>query len=187
MSDKRQQLLEASIDLFAQKGFWNTPTSQIAQHAGVATGTLFNYFPCKDALIDAVYLHLKQEWASYIADGFPENGDLKSGMEHLWFRFIDWGINNQARYELMEQLRLSNLVSSQAQARFKQDLAAFRFEERVHAEGNFGDISAEYLGSLVIAQIDVAIHYALTHNLKDMPLNKHISRSFDIFWNGVTS
>ena len=58
MSDKKQQLLEASIDLFAREGFWNTSTASIARHAGVATGTLFNYFPSKDALIDAVYMHL---------------------------------------------------------------------------------------------------------------------------------
>ncbi|MCW5843897.1 MAG: helix-turn-helix transcriptional regulator [Caldilinea sp.] len=44
MSDKKQQLLEASIDLFAREGFWNTSTASIAKHAGVATGTLFNYF-----------------------------------------------------------------------------------------------------------------------------------------------
>ena len=65
MSDKRTQVLEASIDLFAEEGFWNTPTTRIAKHAGVGTGTLFNYFDSKEGLIDSVYMELKREWGEY--------------------------------------------------------------------------------------------------------------------------
>ncbi|MCA9956904.1 MAG: helix-turn-helix transcriptional regulator, partial [Anaerolineales bacterium] len=76
MNDKAMQLIEASIDLFAQEGFWNTPTSRIAKHAGVGTGTLFNYFESKDGLIDAVYKQLKQEWMVHLLAGFPQDGTL---------------------------------------------------------------------------------------------------------------
>jgi AcrR family transcriptional regulator len=31
MNEKQKQIIEASIDLFAQQGFWNTPTSRIAK------------------------------------------------------------------------------------------------------------------------------------------------------------
>ena len=115
MSDKKTQLIEASIDLFAQEGFWNTPTSRIAKHAGVATGTLFNYFESKDVLIDEVYLQLKQEWFDHIIEGFPQNGDIKESLEHVWFRYIDWSVRNPVRYQLLQQLKLSNLVSAETQ------------------------------------------------------------------------
>ena len=49
---KKQALLEAAIELFAKDGFWQTTTASIAQEAGVATGTLFTYFPTKNDLID---------------------------------------------------------------------------------------------------------------------------------------
>ena len=92
MSDKRTQVLEASIDLFAEEGFWNTPTTRIAKHAGVGTGTLFNYFGSKEGLIDAVYMQLKKEWGEYILAGWPQNGFVKEQLEHMWFRHINWAM-----------------------------------------------------------------------------------------------
>ena len=58
---KKQALLEAAIELFAKDGFWQTTTASIAQEAGVATGTLFTYFPTKNYLIDELYLTIKHE------------------------------------------------------------------------------------------------------------------------------
>src|SRR5690606_37882473 len=115
MHEKEKQLIEASIDLFAQEGFWNTPTARIAKHAGVATGTLFNYFASKDVLIDAVYQQLKQEWLGHLMAGYPQAGTLKERVEHIWFRYIDWGLRFPVRYGLLNQLKLSNLVSQEAQ------------------------------------------------------------------------
>ena len=77
MNEKQRQLIEASIDLFAKEGFWNTPTSRIAKHAGVGTGTLVNYYESKDVLINAVYAHLKQEVMGEVIDDYPEAGSVK--------------------------------------------------------------------------------------------------------------
>ena len=45
-----QRILEASRQLFADRGFAATTTREIAAAAGIATGTLFNYFPAKEAI-----------------------------------------------------------------------------------------------------------------------------------------
>jgi AcrR family transcriptional regulator len=46
----RQAILETGAALFAEHGYEETSTREIATAAGVATGTLFNYFPNKEAL-----------------------------------------------------------------------------------------------------------------------------------------
>jgi len=43
-------ILQAAEHLFTQVGFRQTTTRQIAQQAGIAAGTLFNYFPTKETL-----------------------------------------------------------------------------------------------------------------------------------------
>jgi len=53
-SIRRQQILEAAVRLFAQKGIAKTTTRQIAQKAGVAEGLIFRYFPTKLNLVRAV-------------------------------------------------------------------------------------------------------------------------------------
>jgi AcrR family transcriptional regulator len=46
----RQKIMAAGQSLFRSAGFEATTTRDIAQAAGIATGTLFNYFPTKEAL-----------------------------------------------------------------------------------------------------------------------------------------
>lgn len=186
MSPKQTQLIEAAIDLFAQEGFWNTPTSRIAKHAGVATGTLFNYFESKDALIDAIYTQLKQEWVNHIMQGFPESEGIRACLEHFWFRFIDWGLQNPARYQLKMQLGLSNLVSAEAQKQQEEEMAfGFALIEKGIAEGVLIDVAPDYFGAIFLAQLEAAVQYAMQHELSNMPLTKHIAAGFEAFWGGV--
>ena len=46
----RDKILRAARKLFVGKGFDQTTTRHIAARAGIAVGTLFNYFPSKEAL-----------------------------------------------------------------------------------------------------------------------------------------
>ena len=45
-----QKILRAAEKLFIKEGYKETTTRQIATKAGIATGTLFNYFPSKETL-----------------------------------------------------------------------------------------------------------------------------------------
>jgi AcrR family transcriptional regulator len=46
----RREILEAALKLFSTKGFYNTTTKEISTRAGIAEGTLFNYFKTKEDL-----------------------------------------------------------------------------------------------------------------------------------------
>jgi len=46
----RNAILEAALLLFSQKGFYRTTTKAISAKAGIAEGTLFNYFRTKEDL-----------------------------------------------------------------------------------------------------------------------------------------
>jgi len=47
----RNRILQAARRLFADNGYEATTTRDIAQAAEIATGTLFNYFPTKEAVV----------------------------------------------------------------------------------------------------------------------------------------
>ena len=47
----REKIIAAAKEIFIEKGIINTATSQIAEAAGIAHGTLFLHFPSKDALV----------------------------------------------------------------------------------------------------------------------------------------
>lgn len=52
--ERREQIVETALRLFAQQGFDGTSTKQIAQAAGIAEGLIFHYFPTKADLLTAV-------------------------------------------------------------------------------------------------------------------------------------
>jgi AcrR family transcriptional regulator len=48
--ETRRTIVECARKLFHDKGFEQTTTRDLAEAAGIAAGTLFNYFPTKEAL-----------------------------------------------------------------------------------------------------------------------------------------
>jgi AcrR family transcriptional regulator len=49
----RQALVDAGLELFRARGFDDTRVQDIVDQAGVSPATFFNYFPSKDALLEA--------------------------------------------------------------------------------------------------------------------------------------
>ncbi|MEA4940002.1 MAG: helix-turn-helix domain-containing protein [Christensenella sp.] len=52
--DKEIRILNAAINAFADKGFEATRTREIAERAGIAEGTIFRYFPSKNAILESM-------------------------------------------------------------------------------------------------------------------------------------
>ncbi|MEG3438924.1 TetR/AcrR family transcriptional regulator [Pannus brasiliensis CCIBt3594] len=48
----RKELLLKSAELFAEKGYADLTTRELARGLGVSTGTLYHYFPSKEALFE---------------------------------------------------------------------------------------------------------------------------------------
>ena len=53
-AERARAILGAARDLFRERGFDRATTLEIAERAGVGAGTVFKYFPTKDALLSAV-------------------------------------------------------------------------------------------------------------------------------------
>lgn len=52
----RQEIIKAAHELFIHQGFHGTSMRQIAKHAGIALGGLYNHFPSKEAVFEGVFL-----------------------------------------------------------------------------------------------------------------------------------
>ncbi len=55
MSDKKELIRNTAIYVFAEKGFYNTTTDEIAKKAGVAVGTIYNYFKNKQDILEYIF------------------------------------------------------------------------------------------------------------------------------------
>ena len=74
ITPKQRAILQASLDLFAEKGFDQTSTSDIAQRAGVAEGTVYRRYKTKAALRDAILAPIAAHIVPILASDFSEDG-----------------------------------------------------------------------------------------------------------------
>ena len=54
-AEKRQQILDAAVRVFARQGFHTCRVSDIADQAGVAYGLVYHYFRSKDEILDTLF------------------------------------------------------------------------------------------------------------------------------------
>ena len=64
---RRTHIIESAVVLFARKGFAETTTADICQAAGISTGSLFHYFPSKQAVFYGIWALDTTEWDEVMA------------------------------------------------------------------------------------------------------------------------
>ncbi|MBC8355699.1 MAG: TetR/AcrR family transcriptional regulator [Planctomycetes bacterium] len=76
----RKRILDTALSLFKSKGFEQATTRDIANEAGIAAGTLFNYFPAKEdivmALVTVALARAAEEFAKQKREGASLEEDL---------------------------------------------------------------------------------------------------------------
>ena len=65
-SAKPQQIIDAAIRVFARTGYYNSRVSDIAREAGIASGTIYLYFPTKDEILVTLFREKMAQWVALV-------------------------------------------------------------------------------------------------------------------------
>lgn len=110
--------------------------SALARDAGVAAGTLYLYFPGKEAMINALYLELLEERgrAITVEPSIVAAGTPREGFGTFWHRLARWHLDHPEKANLIHQCQASSILTDETRT----------IEQRMHAEGlaNFDDAVA---------------------------------------------
>lgn len=78
--DRRDAILKAAKELFAQRGFQATTTYEVARRAGVAEGTIFHHFTSKRA----IFMHLLEEMGQlYVSETRARMDKASTGLDAI--------------------------------------------------------------------------------------------------------
>ncbi len=97
--ERRLDIVQAALGLFLEKGFGDTTVGDIASVAGVATGTVYLYFPSKDHILIALHDEFHQGMAAQImevATDMIERMESGEAIDH--HEPIDTVLDAMARY-----------------------------------------------------------------------------------------
>lgn len=65
--ENQRRLLEASSELFAERGYLGTSVNDLLERAGLTRNAFYSYFPSKEALAVAIVEHTAAQWPPLIA------------------------------------------------------------------------------------------------------------------------
>lgn len=108
---KRDDVLAATLRTIARQGF-AAPMSAIAREAGVGSGTIYNYFDGKEALIEALFRDVFQELCVALFDGADPTGEPRACFRQIWHNLAAWGREHHEKIAVLEQC--NNAPSLQA-------------------------------------------------------------------------
>jgi AcrR family transcriptional regulator len=89
---KRDDILSAALKIVIKEGIQSLTMAKIQQAAGVGFGTMYNYFPSKEALLHTLYENAMDRMNDEIMTGFTFTENVRIDFDELMLRFLDYSI-----------------------------------------------------------------------------------------------
>jgi AcrR family transcriptional regulator len=100
--NKKEAILNAALDLFAERGFHGTSVADIADKSKVGAGTIYRYFRDKEALVNSLYRYWKEELMSVVLTDLPADLTARQIFHLLWSRMTLFAKNHRSALMFLE-------------------------------------------------------------------------------------
>ena len=115
-SDKREAILDAALELFAERGFYGTAVPAVAEKAKVGAGTIYRYFPSKEALVNALFQRHKQALGAAMLAGFPFEAPFREQFHHFWASVCGYAARHPIALQFLELHHHGSYLDDQSRA-----------------------------------------------------------------------
>ncbi|MEP6927973.1 MAG: TetR/AcrR family transcriptional regulator [Ginsengibacter sp.] len=181
---KREAILKSTLELIKDNGFHGTPISLIAKNAGVASGTIYHYFPSKDDIIMELHYQIKNEMVAAMFNGAGTKKEYKQQFFEGWINLCKYFINNPNALIFTEQFNSSPYSKIASQKVSKASVNKFNeFFQFGMDKGYLKKMEYMLIASAVFGCITATAKYHLSgrFGFKDADLCKIAN----ILWDGI--
>ena len=105
---KRESIIQAAIEVFSKKGFQAATVSEIAEKAGVADGSIYQYFKNKEDLFFSIPVEKTKEFRTQLElhlEGI--SGAFNKIRKFVWYFLYFFTVNPEYGRLLMLEMRVS--------------------------------------------------------------------------------
>ncbi|WP_158823780.1 TetR/AcrR family transcriptional regulator [Granulicella sp. S156] len=155
LKDKREAILQAMLELVAERGFHDAPMSVVAKRAGASAGIIYHYFPSKDELIRALYFHVKAKMSRFLIEGHVAGMSAEQAFKQVWINAYRFYRTHQQEMKFLDQYESSPycVTYSEAELLASQDqnfVVLMKLFRQKSAGGPLNNLPLEVLGDLSI-------------------------------------
>lgn len=151
-SDKRDDIIRASLELIAEHGFHGAPMAMIAENAGVGAGTIYRYFENKDVLIKALYRELEEKLIATLTEGYSDEKPIRERFIYLGTMLLKYFVSHPLYFRFLEQYYNSPYGVS-----LRRDKILRKSDNR----DIFTDLFEQGTASQVMKDLPLSVHAAL--------------------------
>lgn len=147
---KREDILDAALELFAERGFYGTPVPLIAKCAGVGAGTIYRYFDSKEGLVNALFQKWKRALSQAMLEDFATDLPLRQTFHEALRRWIAFAQEHPTVMMFLEFHHHAPYLDETSQEMAYEYMEPIRqFYERACEEGITKDAPTEVLMAIV--------------------------------------
>jgi len=141
----KELILSAALEVFATKGYHDTTVDDIAKRAGIAKGSIYRYFPSKEALFNEVLESRIENLDSSIQQILHEEGDIVQIIGKCVESYLAFFENNRGIYQLLFREKSSSERQQYLRRAFKRLLPIRKKIFEAARRGIFKPISFEFI------------------------------------------
>ena len=184
IQDKRKAILKSALELIKDNGFHGTPISLIARSARVATGTIYHYFPSKDAIIMELYHQVKKEMAEAMFREGDTKKEYKEQFFEGWINLCKYFINNPDSLIFIEQFNSSPFAKIAVPEEVRGSVSKFNefFQLGMH-KGYIKKMEYLLIASVVFGCITATAKYHVTGRFEFQDTD--LCKIATILWDGI--
>lgn len=158
-------LIEATARILVKDGFDRASTNRIAEKAGVSVGSLYQYFPSKEALVAAVMERHRQQIMAAVRDTLAEIAELpleeavrKAVTASIKAHRVDPKLHRVLAEQIPRTGKLQNMegLNPEGYALFRGYLEAHRNE--------FRKVDLALAAFVCVTSIEAVTHTAVVHH-----------------------
>jgi len=186
-SERRADLVRLAADLFAEKGFRATTVREIADAAGILSGSLYHHFDSKESIGDEILSGFLDEVLADYRTAVADGGDPRTVIEQIVRR----STRTLARHHAALTMLQRDWGYFSAQSRFAYLRKALREIEQIW----IGQLTAGVEAGLFRPDLDPKLTYRLLRDVLWMPTSwrggrwsadQIVSGFLDLLFVGIT-
>ncbi|MBI1222850.1 MAG: TetR family transcriptional regulator [Bacteroidetes bacterium] len=111
--NKLHAIHEAALHLVVKTGFTSLKMAEVAREAGIATGTLYIYYPSKEDLVNMLYRNIKSEMVELFDAIVIDENNYKLTFREIWMRYFRFCMENPDKMLFVEQFHYSGIIEDE--------------------------------------------------------------------------
>ena len=120
----RRRILDASLELFAEKGFEATTVADVRERSGASTGSIYHHFTSREQLGLALYRDGLARYHAAILEVLESEPPAEAGVRALIGTHLRWATANQTLARFLLTTRRAEFMAEAADA-LRDDNRAF--------------------------------------------------------------